>query len=756
MSASVVIRLNSIDLTVEDRSVVVSQASPQILAVGTSGPQGPAGATGATGPTGATGAKGDKGDTGNTGVVAATDPIVYTAGTQTVSANSTSLRTLSRQAGTNPLRRWQQAYADARYGNLYGLNNAASRTADVLVIGDSITEGYGSNTIGFGTTWLRRFGRLLAQTANTDGRTGTYVACSVFDGLIPGPKWTVAAGSPTEQVYGLGRRAQAIPAGGEMRLTVTGTSATVFYRRVKIFPFPYNNGAIRIRAYQGTGITGTLLFDRTEDTFDDGLAPGGHIVVAQTIPVAAWGARGTVTLRVTQETSSDGKTGGVICDGAYIHDGTETIGARVWASGKAGSAFATWNDSFDETMNDDWAAIMRTHYTIADSSASPQLNIGVGYLNPSLVVIALGSNETSTTPAAIATAMASLVGNIQSTPAGINTLPSFAFMVNPTNGTKTDAYWAPIVAAMYAKAEELGCAIWDWSSLFGSYSTITTDPYGWSSDNLHPNSGGHIALGDFAAREALAGVSAVTGTEGLVNSISASGIATWDTNTRTVTVATGTTASTAAAGNDSRLSDARTPTVHATTHHTGGSDPLTATNIGAIPLRWKAGTYVRTPMGTTAVGTVGLNKDRSYCTGLYVPRGGGIDRVGIEVTVVGGAGSVTRIGLYADNDGVPGSLLFDAGTIDTATATGFIQATVNWTNLNDGLYWVATVPQVGTGPTFRSVSTPLGGFAPYRPTGISNNPDSWGVYGQVMTGALAATFTLTAQIGVPLILIRAQ
>ena len=45
----------------------------------------------------------------------------------------------------------------------------------------------------------------------------------------------------------------------------------------------------------------------------------------------------------------------------------------------------------------------------------------------------------------------------------------------------------------------------------------------------------------------------------------------------------GTTATTAAAGNDSRLSDARPPTAHASTHHTAGSDPLAAADIGAEP-----------------------------------------------------------------------------------------------------------------------------------------------------------------------------
>lgn len=44
---------------------------------------------------------------------------------------------------------------------------------------------------------------------------------------------------------------------------------------------------------------------------------------------------------------------------------------------------------------------------------------------------------------------------------------------------------------------------------------------------------------------------------------------------RTLTVSFGTTGTTVCVGNDSRLSDARTPTVHAASHGSGGSDPLT-------------------------------------------------------------------------------------------------------------------------------------------------------------------------------------
>jgi hypothetical protein len=95
----------------------------------------------------------------------------------------------------------------------------------------------------------------------------------------------------------------------------------------------------------------------------------------------------------------------------------------------------------------------------------------------------------------------------------------------------------------------------------------------------------------------------------------------------TSSLAIGVTGTTAAAGNDSRLSDARTPTAHKTTHATGGTDALAASDIGAAATSHThaasdlaSGTVATARLGSgTASSSTYLRGDQTWAT----PAGGG-------------------------------------------------------------------------------------------------------------------------------------
>ena len=74
------------------------------------------------------------------------------------------------------------------------------------------------------------------------------------------------------------------------------------------------------------------------------------------------------------------------------------------------------------------------------------------------------------------------------------------------------------------------------------------------------------------------------GAEASANKGAASGYASLDGTTKVpiAQLPTGSSSSTVAIGNDSRLSDARTPTAHHTTHSTGGTDAIAPADIGAV------------------------------------------------------------------------------------------------------------------------------------------------------------------------------
>lgn len=86
-----------------------------------------------------------------------------------------------------------------------------------------------------------------------------------------------------------------------------------------------------------------------------------------------------------------------------------------------------------------------------------------------------------------------------------------------------------------------------------------------------------------------------------------------------------------------------------------------------------------------------------------------LDRIFVEVTSAGTAGSVVRLGVYTPNatTGLPDALLVDAGTIDGTSATAQ-EKTIALSSLVPGqIVWVAAVAQVAA-PTVRALSATNG------------------------------------------------
>ncbi len=94
----------------------------------------------------------------------------------------------------------------------------------------------------------------------------------------------------------------------------------------------------------------------------------------------------------------------------------------------------------------------------------------------------------------------------------------------------------------------------------------------------------------------------------------------------------GTTSTTVPAGNDTRLSDARTPTAHKTSHATGGGDALAPSDIGAVPMsRTLAGLDLSADRTASALRTaLGL----VIGTDVLAPNGSGASLTGIPESAV--------------------------------------------------------------------------------------------------------------------------
>ena len=118
---------------------------------------------------------------------------------------------------------------------------------------------------------------------------------------------------------------------------------------------------------------------------------------------------------------------------------------------------------------------------------------------------------------------------------------------------------------------------------------------------------GAITDGQMLVRSGTTVVSAAIPTGDITSVVAGTGLSGGATSgAATLDIVYGSTAGTAAEGNDSRLSNARTPTAHAATHATGQSDAIAPSDIGAVP------TSRTVTAGTGLSGGGDLSANRSF------------------------------------------------------------------------------------------------------------------------------------------------
>jgi hypothetical protein len=162
--------------------------------------------------------------------------------------------------------------------------------------------------------------------------------------------------------------------------------------------------------------------------------------------------------------------------------------------------------------------------------------------------------------------------------------------------------------------------------------------------------------------------------------------------------------------------------------------------------------WTQTQMGVSSFCTT-LNVNRAV---PFIPsRAGTLNGVAINVTTGGASSNVIRLGVYNHDysTGLPGTLLADLGTV-SGVGTGIKTLTSLTTAIDNKIYWLTAVTQVGTACQMRAATggNHLVGQSAGTPT--DTLPGCYETAATV-TGALPGTFTVSTQgLAAPCIFVR--
>jgi hypothetical protein len=179
-------------------------------------------------------------------------------------------------------------------------------------------------------------------------------------------------------------------------------------------------------------------------------------------------------------------------------------------------------------------------------------------------------------------------------------------------------------------------------------------------------------------------------------------------------------------------------------------------------LSWVKGQFYP-PVGATLASVLTVTATQ-YAYPIYIPNTITVKTLNISVAT-GQTGGACHIGIYADNGGYPGNLVFDSGAISGLTSTTVVTNTPSTPpTLTPGWYWISTIftasstfPSVeGISATYTALASMLGfdtaahalATSGQAPTGISVA----GTYG-ALPNAFPSGATLTLNADTPAVAI---
>jgi lysophospholipase L1-like esterase/surface antigen len=341
-------------------------------------------------------------------------------------------------AGQRPAAAMQLAGPDLLAAWHAGLEIAGSEPADVLFIGNSITEGYGTPSRA---DWWLEIVRERLQASWGGGGIGYTPVVSAFPGPFPAGVWTTSGGE-TLRTDGLGLRSYLLNTPAAFaQAAVTTDGVELFYGTGP------SSGAMRV------SVDGQVAV--VVDTYD----------AAGDLGVGTWRSgpllHGLHTIRVEPVATGTVPVYAVQLEGSMVFDGDDTSGARVWDSGHSGFTTAHFADNLAWT----------------DS---------VPAVDPDLVVIELASNDMNK-GISVPAFEANLGQIIDAVIAGSSSPPSIVLMPVWRQTSQAPAIFQSYVDAQRRVAEQRGLAIVDLTALDASLFTY---------DGIHASALGNRAIAD--------------------------------------------------------------------------------------------------------------------------------------------------------------------------------------------------------------------------------------------------------------------